>query len=248
MNKILIGFIFLIFLLTFISSASTEEIKLAAEQATVMDILKPLKDNFEKATGITLVIITRNPKDSLLILELGHVEAALAGFSFEDWMKYMKQEGDEIKDPSSLQHTIIGEDKIKVLMHKDNPVPKLTKDQLMGILTGQITNWNEIGGDDIPIAVIWVKNLCGNAVFTKKIIGVPLLRQDISEVEDAHAAKELVRLTPGAITVCPGGMVDDTVKCSETTEIKRPVTIITHGEPSNNLQRLISFLKITSHD
>jgi phosphate transport system substrate-binding protein len=155
----------------------------------------------------------------------------------------MKQEGEEIKDPSGLRHMIVGEDKIKVLIHKDNPVSHLTKDQLKGIFTGKIRNWNEVGGKDIPITVVWTKNLGGNTIFTKKILDMPLLRKDISEVEDSPFAKELVKSTPGAIAIGPFGIVDETIKSPETPEIKRPITIITKGEPSPNVQKLIDFIK-----
>jgi len=243
MNNILTSITIVTFLLTLSVNASAEEIKVGAGQAPTVNILKPIKEHFENATGIKLIIISGSPKYALMILEIGHVEAAFGGLGFEDWMKYMKQEGEEIKDPSGLQHMIVGEDKIKVLIHKDNPVSKLTKDQLKGIFTGKITNWNEVGGKDIPITVIWTKNLGGNVIFTKKILDIPLLRKDISEVEDSQFAKELVKSNIGAVAIGPLGIVDDTIRSPETPEIKRPITIITKGKPSPNVQKLINFIK-----
>jgi phosphate transport system substrate-binding protein len=243
MNKILIRITLVTFLLTLSMSASAEELIVGAGQAPTVNILKPIEEHFEKATGIDLVIITRSPKDALIFLEAGTVEVALGGLSFEDWMKYMKQEGEEIKDPSGLWHMIVGEDRIKVLIHKDNPVSKLTKEQLKGIFNGKITSWNELGGEDIPIAVVWTKNLGGNVIFTKKILDIPLLRKDMSEVEDSQFAKALVKSNPAAIAIGPLGIIDDTIKSPETPEIKRPITIITQGEPSPNVQKLINFIR-----
>jgi phosphate transport system substrate-binding protein len=243
MNKILLSFTIVAFLLTLSFSASAEEIMVGAGQAPTVNILNPIEEHFEKATGINLIIITGSPKYALMILEAGHVEAAFGGLSFEDWMKYMKQEGEEIENPSVFWHTIVGEDKIKILIHKTNPVSKLTKDQLKGIFTGKITNWNEVGGKDIPIDVVWTKNLGGNIIFTKKILDMPLLKKDISEVEDSQFAKTFVKSNPGAIAIVPLGMVDDTINSPETPEIKRPITIITKGEPSPNVQKLIDFIK-----
>jgi phosphate transport system substrate-binding protein len=37
--------------------------------------------------------------------------------------------------------------------HKDNPVTNLTKQQLIAIYRGQITNWSEVGGNNAPIVV-----------------------------------------------------------------------------------------------
>ena len=37
------------------------------------------------------------------------------------------------------------------LVHKDNPVSSLTLQQIQDIYTGKITNWAQVGGDDVPI-------------------------------------------------------------------------------------------------
>jgi phosphate transport system substrate-binding protein len=243
MNKILKSFTIITFMLSLSIIASAEEIIVGAGQAPTANILKPIEKHFEKATGINLIIITGSPKDALMLLEAGSVEAALGGLSFEDWIRYMKQEGEEITDPSGLWHMIVGEDSIKVLIHKDNPVSKLTKQQLKGIFNGEITNWKEIGGKDMTIVVVWTKNLGGNVIFTKKILDIPLLRKDISEAEDSQFAKALVKSNPGAIAISPLGIIDDTIKSPETPEIKRPITIITTGKPSPNVQKLINFIR-----
>jgi len=79
-------------------------------------------------------------------LEKGFVEAALGGLSFEDWLQYMKQERIEIKDPSSLQHMVVGKDIIKVLINKDNPVFKTDKKQLRGYLPGKYQTGKKLVG------------------------------------------------------------------------------------------------------
>ncbi len=38
-------------------------------------------------------------------------------------------------------------------VNKDNPVDSITQDQLKGIVSGKITNWKEVGGNDEPIVL-----------------------------------------------------------------------------------------------
>ena len=45
-------------------------------------------------------------------------------------------------------------DGIAIILHQDNQISNLTKEQLKDIYTGKITNWSELGGKDAPITVI----------------------------------------------------------------------------------------------
>lgn len=45
----------------------------------------------------------------------------------------------------------IGRDALVFIVNEDNPVQSLTVEQLIGIYTGEIVNWQEVGGADLPI-------------------------------------------------------------------------------------------------
>ena len=47
----------------------------------------------------------------------------------------------------------IARDGIGVILHRDNPVTGLTKEQLTAIYAGKITRWKDVGGTDAPITV-----------------------------------------------------------------------------------------------
>ena len=127
--------------------------------------------HLRKSSGIQLSIVSSGPKIAMQDLEKGSVDAAAAGLSFDDWMALMKKEGSEVKDPSLFKQAIIGKDKIVVLVHKDNPVSKLSKEQLKGIFTGKIGNWKEVGGKDLSIIIVWGKLIPGtNSMFVKNML------------------------------------------------------------------------------
>jgi phosphate transport system substrate-binding protein len=48
----------------------------------------------------------------------------------------------------------IARDGVCLIVHKDNPVKSLSSKQVVGIYTGKITNWKEVGGNDAPITAI----------------------------------------------------------------------------------------------
>jgi phosphate transport system substrate-binding protein len=55
---------------------------------------------------------------------------------------------------SGLSETIIAYDGIVVVTHPTNKVKDLTLDEVKKIFTGKVTNWKELGGEDLEIVVV----------------------------------------------------------------------------------------------
>jgi len=65
------------------------------------------------------------------------------------------QEWDQAKKAGHyVQEFKVAVDALAVVVHPSNPIKQLTFDQLSGIFTGKITNWNEVGGKDQKILVL----------------------------------------------------------------------------------------------
>ncbi len=56
-------------------------------------------------------------------------------------------------EPTKLTAHRIAADGVCVVLHKDNPVSDLSKQQLIDIYTGKTTNWSAFGGPDAKIVV-----------------------------------------------------------------------------------------------
>jgi phosphate transport system substrate-binding protein len=60
-----------------------------------------------------------------------------------------------LKDEESDLHAfLVARDGVCLIIHADNPVEELTREQIVGIYTGAIQNWKEVGGADAPITVV----------------------------------------------------------------------------------------------
>jgi phosphate transport system substrate-binding protein len=225
--------------------ACAEELKIGAGAAPSENVLKPVKPGFEKATGITLSIISTGPKAALQdLVEKGSVHAAAAGLTKEDWLALMKKEGAEVKNPDALQFVTIGKDRIIVMTHKSNPVKSLSKEQLQGIFTGAISNWKEVGGADQPILVVWGMMIPGtNAMFSKHIMEGKAVTKEILEANTAVDIKQSVQANPEAIGIGPVALLDDSVATPEVPEIARPIMMVTSGAPSPSVAKLIDYIK-----
>ncbi len=66
-------------------------------------------------------------------------------------------------------------DSLAVVLHKDNPIDSLSMKELMGIYTGRINNWKEVGGEDKPILRYCREANSGTYVFFNETV---LKKQD----------------------------------------------------------------------
>jgi phosphate transport system substrate-binding protein len=64
--------------------------------------------------------------------------------------------------------TRVALDALAVYVHTSNQVPPLTLEQLAGIYRGQITNWKDVGGADLPIVLYSRENNSGTYVYFKE--------------------------------------------------------------------------------
>lgn len=224
--------------------AAANELRIGAGAAPTENILKPIRTAFEKASGITLSTISNGPKQAFIELEKGAVDAASAGLTIDDWWALLKKEGVPVADQTAYRHQVIGKDRVVVMTHKDNKIAALSNEQLVGIFSGTIQNWKEVGGKDMPILVVWGTLIQGtNAMFTKVALGGATVTKEVLESTTAEAVKDTVKANPEAIGIGPAALIDESVHSPKTTEVARPITIMTKGAPSARVQKLLDFIK-----
>ncbi|WP_224983604.1 substrate-binding domain-containing protein [Geomonas agri] len=225
------------------AQAGAEELKIGAGGAPTENILKPIRAAFEQATGLKLYIVASGPKNAFLDLQKGEVDAAAAGLTYQDWLALMKKEGAEVGQPTAFAPVVIGKDKIKVLVHKENKVNQLSAEQLQGIFSGAIGSWKELGGEDVPILVVIGKLTPGtNSMFFKKFMGDKAVAKDVIDATTAEDVRLNVASNPSAIGFGPLSLVDESVKAVQTPELARDITLLTKGKPSAKVQKLLDFI------
>lgn len=85
------------------------------------------------------------------------------GMSSRNLKKTEKEKG--------LEETIIAYDGIVVIVHPSNKVDDLTLEQVKDIFTGKITNWKELGGEEMEIVVVSREDGSGSRDAFQEIVG-----------------------------------------------------------------------------
>ncbi|UYM81720.1 phosphate ABC transporter substrate-binding protein PstS family protein [Heyndrickxia coagulans] len=96
--------------------------------------------------------------------------------------------------------------------NQDIGVDNLTKQQLIGIFTGKIKNWKEVGGKDLKIVVINRAEGSGTrAVFEKQALdGATAVKAQ--EQDSSGTVQKIVNETPGAISYLAFSYINNKVK------------------------------------
>ncbi|WP_336787861.1 phosphate ABC transporter substrate-binding protein [Paenibacillus sp. MMO-177] len=115
--------------------------------------------------------------------------------------------------------------------NKDVGVDSLTKQQLVDIFTGKVTNWKDVGGKDEKIQIVNRPSSSGTrATFEKFALGTKTEDLQGSIQEDASGTvKKLVSETPGAIGYLALSYLDDSVTAVKYEGVEANVDNVANG-------------------
>lgn len=81
-----------------------------------------------------------------------------------DERQKLKEQGKTVKE------VIIAYDALAIIVHPENKVTNLTREQLEGIFTGKIANWKDVGGADLKIVPYSRETSSGTYEFFKESV------------------------------------------------------------------------------
>ena len=152
----------------------------------------------------------------------------------------------------------IAKDAIAIIVHPSNPVANLTKEQVKGIFTGEIKNWNEVGGSNAPILIHTRETGSGTLTTLEDLL---LDKEKVVERATPYASAELLKNAvardANGIGFDSIGFVDSTVKALSVNDVKpseatvnsgaypasRSLYVFTKGKPGQTEAKIIDYLR-----
>lgn len=165
---------------------------------------------------------------------------------------------EEEKSAGAVEN-VVAIDGIAVVVDPANTVADLTKEQLVSVYKGEIKNWNELGGADMPVVVVGREAGSGTRGAFEELLEIEDLCAYANELDSTGAVIAKVGATPGAIGYASLDAVNDTVTAvalegvPATVEnikagnyfLSRPFVMATKGEISEQseaVQALFEYL------
>jgi len=152
---------------------------------------------------------------------------------------------------------IVAMDGIAVVVHTSNPVSALKTDQIKDVYTGKITNWKELGGEDLEIVIVGRDSSSGTFETFEELV---MKGAKVSPAALAQASNKtvstIISTTKGAIGYVGLGYLNDTIKAIEVNgveanpetvgggkyPISRPLYMYTDGAPEGMVKEFIEFI------
>ena len=164
---------------------------------------------------------------------------------------------------------VVATDGLSAIVHPENPVKKLTLEQLGKIFKGEITNWRDVGGKNAKISLYGRQSNSGTFVFFREFVvkadysphmksmnGNAQIAEGIKKDKDGIGYVAVGYVVNGKGEVTPGVKLLDISKDAQSVAyspasmenvmsgrypISRPLNHYTNGKPTGKLLDFIQF-------
>lgn len=178
------------------------------------------------------VKVTYNPTGSgsgIKAVEEGRCDIGLSSRDLKD------------EEKANLTGTVAAIDGIAIVVNPENSVEDLTIEQIGKIYTGEINNWSEVGGQDLPIVCIGREAASGTRDGFESITGTADACKYAQELTSTGDVIQTVASNPNAIGYASLASVKDTVKAVKVEGVTPTTETIQDG--SYKIQR--NFVLVT---
>ena len=164
--------LFTLSILTFTNCKKKEPFSLAGSE-TMHEMILLLTNEFSKQNPDYLPDVRGGgSKLGIEALEAGITDIALVSRNLKPEEKVL------LNAKKNLEEVVIAYDGAAIVVHPTNPISQIDLETASKIFSGQISNWKEVGGDDLPIKVIIRNKFSGTGLFFKEHV---VQKKDLGE-------------------------------------------------------------------
>lgn len=161
------------------------------------------RENFPRLNGSTAMVPLGQAIACVLLGETREAVADLTNFSrtTQSYRELMNGQADLLisgAPPESIYEekktlgfeweiSTFAVDGLVFIVNENNPVDNLTTEQIQNIYSGKITNWSEVGGDDVDIIPFQRNEEAGSQTAMKKLVmgDIPMMKAPAEYVSGA---------------------------------------------------------------
>jgi len=234
-----------------LNAAHSENLVLQGSTTFATGIAQPFATAVEAQTGHHLEIIPNKSSLGLLALLEHKADLAMISTTLEREMQILRK-SDAGLPLQRLKAFEIARTRAALVIHPDNPVHTARLQDIGKILTGEISNWKQLGGLDLPIRVVAVRE--GGGVLASveaRLLGAAhISAPNTIRVQVGTQIVRVVAQEPGAIGITQLAIVKSSSAVEMTTDepIEQILSLVSLDDPSPEaLATIEAFRRIASH-
>jgi phosphate transport system substrate-binding protein len=224
------------------AALASEGIVIQGSSTVSSRLFVPFKAAIEEKSGQKIAVTSSKSSAGLISLLEGQAQLAMMSSPLEEEIPNVQKilPNGEF---GALRAFEIGRTRAAFAIHPKNTTKPVSMSQLKDVLTGKISNWKELGGPDLPIRLVVVRQ--GGGVLSTveaqlnggKDIDVP----NMIKVNNGSQVIKVVQQEEGALGIAQLGLVTEAKLPELGTEkpIEQRLFLIAKNEPGAPLQKVI---------
>ena len=231
-------------------SWSQEKISLAIGAGQKGSIVGNIQEKFETETSIKIELLSKEGMGGtnvIIAVDTGRAEVGVAAFDRELTIESIEKSGNSLKNKNALQYAAVGIDTSHFILHPGIGKKSLSAEEIEKILSGDASNWKELGGPDAKIQFAYpAKFTATKPLLIKSFNNGRPLRTGVKFLSSFEEIIDFVATTPGAFGFGGNALMSSRVGQPTHPPLDRIIWFVTLGDPSPRAQKLLDMLKAQS--
>jgi phosphate transport system substrate-binding protein len=229
-----------------VSGATADPLTIQGSTTFNRRLMEPHQAEIEAVTGHQLTVIPNKSTPGLIALLEGRAHMAMISAPLETEIALVRKVMPGLPF-EKLRAFEIDRTRVSFAVNRANPVRAATLDQIADIMLGKITNWNALGGPDLPIRVVLVGGGGGLTVAVESGLlgGRELLAPNKIYVNTPVQLIQVVGQERGAIGFAQLALVQKMKSPELKTDkpFEQVLYLVTFGEPTPAMHSVIDAAK-----
>lgn len=217
-------------------------------------VMEPYQTAIEASSGHQLTVVPNKSSLGLLALFDKRADFAMISGPLENEIEGLKSSHPNLPFDKLRDFNIVNT-RMAFAVNQDNPVHEITTDKMRSILLGEITNWRDVGGRDLPIRIVQVREGGGvqasieQALLKGKTINVP----DRIFVQISSQVVKIVEQLPEALGLSQLSIVmkSHAIELILDHAVEQRLNLVTLDDPTSEMRKVIDaahFIASTTFD
>ena len=206
------------------------------------DVMEPYQSAIEASSGHKLTVVPNKSSLGILALFEKRADFAMISGPLEKEVENLKLHYPDLPFDQLRTFNVLNT-RMAFAINRDNPVRAITADKMRSILLGEISNWRDVGGPDLPIRIVQVRDGGGvqASIENELLHGKSINGPDPIRVQISSQVIKIVEQLPEALGLSQLNIVmnSNVRELKIDHPIEQRLDLVTLGDPTPEMRKII---------